>query len=38
MMFHVYQQTITQFASCPDWVEERDLEDEDWVKDRWGSC
>lgn len=21
----------------PDWVDERDLGDEDWVDDRWGS-
>ena len=23
-------------ASHPDWVDERDLSDEDWVQDRWG--
>ena len=21
----------------PDWVDDRDLSDEDWVKDRWGN-
>jgi len=36
MELHVYTQTLTQFASCPDWVEERGLGDEDWVNDRWG--
>lgn len=24
-------------ASHPEWVDERDLADEDWVEDRWGS-
>ena len=24
--------------SCPDWVEDRGLENEDWVEDRWGDC
>jgi hypothetical protein len=23
------------FASCPDWVTEQGLEDEDWVQERW---
>jgi len=25
-------------CGCPDWVEDRGLEDEDWVQDRWGDC
>ena len=26
--------TVT--ASHPDWVDDRDLADEDWVEERWG--
>jgi len=25
-------------ASCPGWVEDRGLEDEEWVHDRWDDC
>ena len=23
-----------KYINCSDWIEDRDLEDEDWVKDR----
>lgn len=25
-----------QFSNHPDWVDERDLGDEEWVDERWG--
>lgn len=28
---------VIAIASHPDWVDDRDLADEDWVQDRWGS-
>jgi len=31
-MHNIYMVT----ASHPDWVDDRDLSDEDWVKERWG--
>lgn len=30
MMLNIY------CSNHPDWVDERDLNDEDWVQDRWG--
>ena len=30
--------TVLYCGSCPDWVEDRDLCDEDWVQERWGDC
>lgn len=25
-------------AGCPDWVKDRELDNEEWVHDRWGDC
>lgn len=25
-----------QFSNHPDWADDRGLQDEDWVEDRWG--
>lgn len=26
----------TTYSNHPDWVDDRDLADEDWVEERWG--
>lgn len=34
----IHNKFVTDCTNYPDWVDDRDLEGEDWVQDRWGRC